>query len=109
MHMQKGKTLTKIKIVKKYITQRTGDSISIFDPEKSVLSTFNNTGTFIFERLKRENSIEDVVKDLVKEFNVTQKTAEKDIISFIEMLMNKGFAQKANMKKNKTAAKKYTK
>lgn len=107
--MQKDKTLTKIKIVKKYITQRSGDSISIFDPEKSVLSTFNNTGTFIFERLKRKNSIEDIAKDLIKEFNVTQKTAEKDVKNFIEMLINKGFAQKTDMKKSKAGTKDSTK
>lgn len=102
MDIQKNKKSSKIKIIKNYITQRSGDSISIFDPEKSVLSTFNNTGTFIFERLKQEANTGNIVKELIKEFDVTEKTAEKDLNSFIEMLIKKGFAQEVTVRKNKT-------
>ncbi len=85
--------MKKITIVKGYITQRSGKTITIFDAEKSVLLTLNNSATFIFDRLKRGAGTRAIAADLVNEFKVTEEKAEKDVADFIKTLLLKGLAK----------------
>ena len=71
-----------------------GDKITIFDAEKSVLLTFNNTATFIFDRLKKGHETKKIVTDLAKKFDVTKEKAKKDVSEFIATLLLKGLAKK---------------
>jgi len=86
--------MSKIKIIKGFIAQRSGNSISIFDAEKSFLYTFNSTSTFIFDRLKKGLDDKKIVADLVAEYQVTEEIAKKDMNDFIEILLSKGLAKK---------------
>ncbi|PIZ96237.1 MAG: hypothetical protein COX79_05575 [Candidatus Levybacteria bacterium CG_4_10_14_0_2_um_filter_36_16] len=84
----------KIKIVKGFITQRMGDKITIFDAEKSVLLTFNNTATFIFDQLKKGVDTKKIITELANEFKITEEKAKKDADEFIKTLLLKGLAKK---------------
>lgn len=83
-----------INIKKGFINQRTKNSIIIFDTEKSVLLTFNNTATFIFDRLKKGLDDKKIIDDLISEFEVTEEIAKKDINDFIKTLLSKGLAKR---------------
>ena len=99
MHnMKSANPQEKIKILKGNITQRTKDSIVIFDAEKSLLQTFNATATFIFDRLKSGEEVKEIARELTKEFDITEKKAEQDIRDFIQILISKGFAKRIKQK-----------
>lgn len=83
----------RIKIQKGFISQRTGKKVSIFDAEKSLLYTFNHTATFMFDRLKKGLEIPKIVKDVTKEFRVSEINAGKDLKEFIEDLKEKKIAK----------------
>lgn len=72
-----------------------GNSITIFDAEKSLLYTFNNTATFIFDKLKRGIDSKKIITDLAKEFEITEKKAAKDFDEFINTLKSKKLIKKA--------------
>lgn len=84
----------KLKIQKGFITQRSGDSLTIFDAEKSQLYTFNLTATFIFDQLKKGLDTEKIVVRLSQEFDINEKNAQKDMDEFIETLLSKGLAKR---------------
>ena len=51
--------------------------------------TLNATGRAIWKRLDGRNSLKDVVKDLMAEFEVTAKESREDVIGFVEELLNR--------------------
>lgn len=61
----------------------------IVDSKNHILHSLNETGTFIFEQLKKNNSISDIVKSVCSEFEVDENEAEKDFHEFIETLKDK--------------------
>ena len=71
-----------------------GDKITIFDAEKSVLLTFNNTATFIFDQLKKGVDTKKIITELANEFKITEEKAKKDADEFIKTLLLKGLAKK---------------
>ena len=66
-----------------------GKDLVIFDGEKSVLYTFNETASFIFRRLKLGNSIEEIVKALAKKYKIGEIEAKKDTKDLIRDLLTK--------------------
>lgn len=82
----------KIIISKGYISQRIGDKLKIFDSSKSIQYTFNGTGAFIFERIKKGLSNEEIADRLVKQFKVSKQVAMQDIDDFNRALLEKGLA-----------------
>lgn len=87
--------MKKLKIVKGFISQNTGNKTSIFDAEKATLYQFNSSASFIFVRLKKGLSIDVITKSFVKEFAVPEQVARQDISNFINSLLEKGVAVRA--------------
>lgn len=81
--------MKKYKINKGFIVQKLGEKTVIFDGEKSVLYTFNETASFIFQKLKLGLEKEEIVKRIAKKFNVQEKRALKDFDELIKDLLNK--------------------
>lgn len=77
------------KINKGFIVQKMDNKTVIFDGEKSVLYTFNETASFIFSRLKLNHSIEEIVKALVKKYKIGEIEAKKDTKELIRDLLAK--------------------
>ena len=93
------KNSPKIKIIKGFVTQRNGKTVTIFDAEKSMLYTFNPSATFIFERLKKGLDANKIASLMMKEFNIQEKKAIDDINDFIKTLLSKGLAKKEKLAK----------
>jgi len=79
----------KYKIIKGLIQQKLGDKTVIFDGEESVLYTFNETASFIFQKLKLGWEEEKIIKTLVKKYQIKEKRAEKDVNDLISDLLKK--------------------
>ena len=49
----------------------------------------NTTGRIIWQRLDGRKSLKDIAKDLAAEFKAPVKVIEKDVIGFVEGLINR--------------------
>ena len=55
------------------------------------LTTVNETGAFIWETLREEHEIPDVVDAMLREFEIDRATAERDVDAFCALLRDNGF------------------
>ena len=85
--------MTKIIIIKGIVSQKTGNSITIFDTENSLLYKFNGTATFLFERIKKGDDYKIIIEDMIKKFSIDKSLAEKDLTLFIDELISKGIGK----------------
>ncbi|NPA13166.1 MAG: HPr-rel-A system PqqD family peptide chaperone [Aquificae bacterium] len=58
----------------------------VFDPITGESFTVNQTGLFILKLLKEGKTPEEIVSQLVENFEVSPETAERDVVDFIEKL-----------------------
>jgi hypothetical protein len=68
------------------VIQKNEGEISIFDPDNSYLFTMNETAAFIFERIKKGMSGNEICKQLTTIYDITSAVAEKDVNTLIEKL-----------------------
>ncbi len=79
----------KYKINKGFISQKMGDTITIFSGEDSLLFTLNETASYIFKSIKSGNSDDRIIAGLVKKFGAPEKTAKTDLENFIKLMLKK--------------------
>jgi hypothetical protein len=58
------------------ITNNIADMNSVF--------TLNETGAFIWEQIDGKRSVEDIIIELVNEYDIDKQNAESDVFTFIE-------------------------
>jgi len=79
--------MKKYKILKGFIFEKMdGGKMIIFDQEKSKMLTFNQTASFIFERLKRGYDEKSITGALLKKYKVGEKQARRDVKEIISKL-----------------------
>ena len=61
------------------------------DSEK--INFLNETGTRIWELIDGKNSIKDIVVRIVKEYEIDEKEAEKEVVSFVKKLERKNLVK----------------
>lgn len=81
--------MTKYKINKGYIIQKIGNKTTIFDSEKSLLYSFNESASFIFNKVKNGQSMNTLINSLSKKFKISLNKAENDVNDFINELSAK--------------------
>ena len=81
--------MTKYKIKKGFIVQKLNNKITIFDSEKSVLYNFNETASFIFDKLKKQWDKKKIIGKLNQLYGVDNKTAGDDLNNLIRDLLSK--------------------
>lgn len=81
--------MPKHKVNKGFIVQKMGEDLVIFDGEKSVLYTFNETAAFIFRKLKMGHLTGEIVKAMVKKYKIAEKEAQKDTKNLVRDLLAK--------------------
>lgn len=79
----------KYKINKGLITQKLDDKTVIFDSEKSILFTFNETASYIFKNLKKGLSDEKIITKIVQRYSVSLEKAKKDLKTLLSDLKKK--------------------
>jgi methyltransferase-like protein len=75
----------------KFATRYIGTELMIVPIKNSVadmneLYTLNEVGSFIWELINGENTIDDIINAIVNEYNVDKKTAQTDLTSFIQKI-----------------------
>jgi len=86
-------TMIKYRINKGFIIQKIGRKTAIFDGEKSLLYTFNETASLIFRKLTAGWDIKKISVLLVKKYGLDEKRAGKDIRNLITDLKYKKIIQ----------------
>ncbi len=77
--------MKKYKIKKGFVSQKMGDKITVFDGEESTLYTFNESATFIFEKMKQGLGEIKIKELLTKNYGISEEAAGHD---FKEMVLD---------------------
>ena len=51
----------------------------------------NDTAAFVFKLLQKKNSLETIIKKVVKEYKIDEATAQQDVENIIEQFKKAGF------------------
>jgi hypothetical protein len=79
----------KYRVNKGLITQKLDDKTVIFDGEKSILYTFNETASFIFNKIKLKTDKEKIIDQMTKKYKIKKEKAEKDLKELIDDMFKK--------------------
>lgn len=79
----------KYKINKGIITQKFEGKTIIFDSDESVLYTFNETATFIFNKLKNGSVDKKIIEEIVKRYSIKEGKAKQGLKALIADLKRK--------------------
>lgn len=77
------------KVNKGFIVQKLGNKTTIFDGEDSMLYTFNETATFIFQKLKAGWDKKKIMEAMLKKFKVKEEKLSLDFDDLIRDLRSK--------------------
>ena len=87
-----------MKIKKGFIVRKVGGENSAV-PEGERGKSFhgmiklNETGNFLWEFFLKDHTEEEAVRALLKEYDVSEETAQKDVQAFVNVLLENGFAE----------------
>lgn len=82
------------KINKGFIVQKLENKTTIFDGEKSMLYTFNETATYIFQKLKAGWDKKRIIESMLKKFKVKGEKLSYDFDGLIRDLKSKKIISK---------------
>jgi hypothetical protein len=73
---------------KSVVTTKTGNEYVLVPVANNIadmnsMYTLNETGAFIWEHIDGKNSVENIINELIKEYDVDYSTASYDVFSFI--------------------------
>jgi hypothetical protein len=76
---------------KSVVTTKTGREYVLVPVTNNIadmnsMYTLNETGAFIWEHIDGKNSLEVIIEELAREYDVDHETAEGDVILFIEKM-----------------------
>ena len=74
---------------KSIVTTKTGNEYVLVPVANNIADmnsvyTLNETGAFIWEHINGKNSVEDIIDEMTKEFEVDSVTASNDLFAFID-------------------------
>lgn len=76
-------------IMKGLITQTIDGKTVLFDNEKSILYTLNETASYIFKLIKAQTPKEKIIDRLTHSYSVTEKKARNDVGDLFKQLNQK--------------------
>lgn len=77
------------KVNKGFITQKLDGKTTIFDGEKSELYTFNQTASFVFDKIKKGLGKKEIIELMIKKYKITKIRAQKDYLDLEKDLLQK--------------------
>ena len=89
-----NETLNKYKICENITWRETSDEIVVLNLQTSEYYSTNSVGSQIWEFIAKTSSKNDIVDLLTQEYQITPKTAQKDINDFLKILLKLKLIQK---------------
>ena len=72
-----------------YIVVAVGEAVKNF---KSIIN-LNGTGAFLWKKLENGATEEELVKEIISEYQVEEEVAKKDVLAFIQRLKENGLVE----------------
>jgi hypothetical protein len=71
------------------VTRKTGNEYVLVPVANNIADmnsvyTLNETGAFIWEHINGKNSIEEIINEVTKEYEIDYETATGDVFSFVD-------------------------
>jgi len=79
-----------IKLSDDLIVRRIENELFVYNRERSLIHTFNETGVFMWGLFEKGCSEEEAVDALLSEYETDGDTARSDVLSFVNALRNVG-------------------
>ena len=88
-----------MKIKDGFVTRKIGDkiiAITVCEHTKDFdgMITLNDSGSFFWDCLTHETTIDEVVEKVISEYDIDTETAKRDIEKFIKMLEDNNLLEK---------------
>jgi hypothetical protein len=81
---------TKINIPDTLFLQKVDDETILLDSNTNEYFSINEIGTLIWETLEEKKDLNSVKEEIISNYEVDEKQVEKDILNFIQEVVNKG-------------------
>ncbi|MEI4801781.1 lasso peptide biosynthesis PqqD family chaperone [Bacillus sp. NPDC077411] len=92
--------MSKKLLLNQFVAQVPGNIVSDMDGEKVMLSISNGkyynlgeVGGTIWELIEKPISVTKVITELMQEYEIDQSTCEKQVISFLELLLDEALVE----------------
>jgi hypothetical protein len=71
------------------VTRKTGNEYVLVPVANNIADmnsvyTLNETGAFIWEHINGKNSVEEIINEVTREYEIDYETASDDVLSFID-------------------------
>lgn len=96
-----GGNMSKYKISKKAVYKLVDDKVFLLDYKTATIHELNDSASYIWNSLTNKSSKNQILKSMLKEFDVDESIAKSDIDDFITEYSEKGYIVKDDDKKNK--------
>jgi len=87
------------RLKKNILLHRTKDRVLLFDSKKYLLFSLNSVAGDMLEALLKHSSKESVILSIMKKYEASNKTIEKDLNNFIDNLRKNGVLKEKIKKK----------
>ncbi|VVA43777.1 conserved hypothetical protein [Candidatus Roizmanbacteria bacterium] len=78
--------MTQLLIKKDFVIDKINKEITIFNVDNSMFYSFNESGSYILEAIKKGFNEERIARILSKKYDISKKQAEKDVNDFLKQL-----------------------
>jgi hypothetical protein len=78
---------------KKVIQSRIGDEVVMLDMDSGFYFGLNSVASIIWGKLEKPKSFEEVVNELLEEYNIDRQTCENDTRAFLDQLFQKNIVK----------------
>jgi hypothetical protein len=81
---------------KKVIQSKIGDEVVMLDMDSGFYFGLNSVASIIWGKLEKAISFEEVINELMKEYNVDRQTCENDTRSFWDQLLERNIIKQVS-------------
>ena len=77
------------------VTAKVDDEVVMMSMQQGEYYGLDSIGSRIWELFNKPNSVENIIGTLMQEYDVDRNTCEKDVLEFIQKLVDKGLLIKS--------------
>jgi len=81
---------------KKVIQSKIGDEVVMLDMDSGFYFGLNSVASIIWGKLEKEMSIDEIISDLLNDYNIDKLTCEEETKDFLEQLLEKNIIKEVS-------------
>jgi hypothetical protein len=74
--------------------QKIVEETIIVDPHNRLMHSFNDVGSFIWEKLSEAQTVNELLKQITAEYDANESDVKADVVAFLEELHKQNLARK---------------